>query len=45
MIGGRPSGNTISYEAVQGELLILEQNPSAEDLAILESYLMQKWGL
>lgn len=45
VIGGRPSGNTISYEAVQGELLILEQNPSAEDLAILESYLMQKWGL
>jgi hypothetical protein len=45
VIGGRPSGSIISYEAVQGELLILEQNPSAADLAVLESYLMQKWGL
>ncbi len=45
VIGGRPSGNTISYEAVQGELLILEQNPSDAELALLEDYLMQKWGL
>lgn len=45
VIGGRPNGSTISYEAIQGELLILEQNPTPAELDTLEAYLTQKWGL
>ena len=45
VIGGRPLGNTVSYEAVQGELLLFDQVPTGTDLNLLERQLMEKWQI
>jgi hypothetical protein len=45
VIGGRPLNVTFSYEAVQAELVLFEVVPSSADEALLEAWMMQKWGL
>ncbi len=45
VIGGRPLNITLSYEADQAELLLFEAVPSESQQALLEAWMMQKWGL